>query len=44
VTDTPAVSEASSDVSVLPNGDIRVAWLEGSSGNVVRAVTFTPGH
>jgi hypothetical protein len=43
VTDTTDVNETSSDVSVLPNGDIRVTWLEGSSGNVVRALTFTPG-
>jgi len=44
VTDTPDYAAIFSDVSVLPNGDIRVAWLEGSSRNVVRAVTFTPGH
>jgi probable HAF family extracellular repeat protein len=36
--------EAYSDVSVLPNGDIRVAWRAGSSGTIVRALTFTPGH
>jgi probable HAF family extracellular repeat protein len=43
VTDTPGY-EGSSDVSVLPSGDIRVTWLGGDSGYVVRAVTFTPGH
>jgi hypothetical protein len=43
VTNTPEESEVAGDVSVLPNGDIRVAWTAGV-GRQVRAMTFTPSH
>lgn len=44
ITDTPSVDESLSDVTVLPNGDIRVVWAANDEGlaNNIYAVTFTP--
>ncbi len=45
ITSTPTIDEPLSDVSVLPNGDIRVVWAanDGFLGNFnVYATTFTP--
>ena len=47
VTDTPTVNDILSDVSVLPNGDIRVVWAANDelipTDHNVYATTFTPG-
>jgi Tol biopolymer transport system component len=45
ITSTPTIDDRLSDVSVLPNGDIRVVWAanDGLNGNFnVYATTFTP--
>ena len=46
VTSTPAVNETLNDVSVLPNGDIRVVWVADDDAVLgfhnVYATTFTP--
>jgi alpha-tubulin suppressor-like RCC1 family protein len=44
VTNTPTINEELNDVSVLPNGDIRVVWVanDGISDLNVYAQTFTP--
>lgn len=43
VTSTPAINDVLTDVSVLPNGDIRVVWASQESDFNVYATTFTPG-
>jgi hypothetical protein len=45
VTSTPLIDESLNDVSVLPNGDIRVVWAANDDiggGSNVYATTFTP--
>jgi hypothetical protein len=42
ITSTPAINETLTDVSVLPNGDIRVVWSAQESDYNVYATTFTP--
>jgi len=44
VTDTPAINESLNDITVLPNGDVRVIWAanDGLTGdNNIYARTFT---
>ncbi|HKW63311.1 MAG TPA: hypothetical protein VJN89_12250 [Candidatus Acidoferrum sp.] len=42
VTSTPTVDDTLTDVSVLPNGDIRVVWSALEADANVYATTFTP--
>ncbi len=42
VTSTPTVDDTLNDVSVLPNGDIRVVWSALEFDNNIYATTFTP--
>jgi len=42
VTSTSSINETLDDVSVLPNGDIRVVWSAQESDYNVYATTFTP--
>lgn len=41
VTNTPTISEILNDVTVLPNGDVRLVWSTGGAEADVLATTFT---
>jgi hypothetical protein len=41
VTNTPSVSEVLNDITVLPNGDVRLVWQTGGTEADVLATTFT---
>jgi hypothetical protein len=41
VTDTPSVDESLNDVTVLPNGDVRIVWAANDDAAVADAATST---
>jgi hypothetical protein len=45
ITDTPSVTEQLNDITLLPNGDLRVVWAsdeDGQSARNIKSATFRP--